>query len=671
MNATQTYSAKFFEDLTKLKLELETNGLKEGLLSVYKANLKKYLQAWEANWRDGFAQIEEVFVDKNVKFIQKVRDQWKNCPTDILTLILKDIVELMEKNHAFMYWLTASQKRMFSELHSILKNHHAYIEIEKQKIEDWIRKQDGKWDKIMPIPFSPHVLALNPIFDKENPPWLVKNFNNFVANLKQKYLSILSERQKRQKIHEEEEINHQQYRTNAEQQNHLEQEEQKIPKNCEASNSKQSSQNQTIKKPEDASSQSKSSQPSSNPTTEEEIDFEALLSQCHTYRLPQNPMMTQEERISFIKNNQSQLEYSQIQNPIEASNSQDDEILFVSLSQLKEYGIEEKVPEGLIECIEKKGIDQEEVIPMKINGAKVGEGDLVEENEDQDSIQDVILKIGSGGERDVEMENVDEGQNWSRDVKEESEVKEKLRVLLEKKSEDGEKRDMTEISWGPRENIQLNLGVSKPNVTPPLKNAKSEAPIASKLIDLSSPSSDKLTNLIEKPKLINIIDLDSPPKQTNKHPQNIIKPVQFKPKIHPLKKLQIPIPIQSRFPNAHKPSKPLSVSSKPSDHSPTSPKTPTNESSYDSNDLPLTASEDKAVRNVDLFNSIFNYGKGSSSYFITDEIIKKRDIKAREKSDESYFDLLLQNKKPVVAPYPKIHIDLGPGISNHHVFDKH
>lgn len=68
--------------------------------------------------------------------------------------------------------------------------------------------------------------------------------------------------------------------------------------------------------------------------------FERLLSERNdwdTFRLAQNPMMTQEERICFYKSNMSQNEYSQIENPIIFyGDSDEDDIKFLSQSQMSE-----------------------------------------------------------------------------------------------------------------------------------------------------------------------------------------------------------------------------------------------------------------------------------------------------------------------------------------------
>lgn len=81
--------------------------------------------------------------------------------------------------------------------------------------------------------------------------------------------------------------------------------------------------------------------------------------------------MTQDERISFIKNPNSNSQYSQIQNPIFYDrDSDDDEIQFLSLSQCDEIGISKSVPNEVKNHIVNSENHHEKIIPVKIDNNK-------------------------------------------------------------------------------------------------------------------------------------------------------------------------------------------------------------------------------------------------------------------------------------------------------------
>ena len=76
---------------------------------------------------------------------------------------------------------------------------------------------------------------------------------------------------------------------------------------------------------------------------EGEIEFEKILAEWNDstiFRLGQNPMMTQEERICFYKNIATQNDYSQIENPIVVyGDSDEDEIKFLSMTQVNDLDL--------------------------------------------------------------------------------------------------------------------------------------------------------------------------------------------------------------------------------------------------------------------------------------------------------------------------------------------
>ena len=76
-------------------------------------------------------------------------------------------------------------------------------------------------------------------------------------------------------------------------------------------------------------------------TEEKTTEFDKLLAESNqksTFRLAQNPLMTQDERIWFYKSISTQNEYSQIENPILIYDDHDgDEIKFLTQTQMEEW----------------------------------------------------------------------------------------------------------------------------------------------------------------------------------------------------------------------------------------------------------------------------------------------------------------------------------------------